>query len=357
MDAENHPDPFQDAMQAGLRHAVELIYAAGTAGQVYLHHKRTQAQAAAERDERARRVLGAQIRAERDAARAGWAPALDPNWLRHADLPHAARAWGAAVPYADRAVPWYEPAAAAAMRRSEERLRLLHPYAMARYDRLRSEGLGPGEAMRRAAPLFTRPARARDGSFTPHPALDAGNGAEPSPVAAPNLGEPAEAATAHAMQQRGRQIVDALQARAQAQGRDPLGEAEQRTVLETVTNLPPEVIDRVVQPGGATGLARTEQGRAAAAERVRAAGPGTAADLKSTPGVDERTEDLAGARGAAATADAATARAVRASQPWRRDFPAPIKDVMAAAASQPTAAAPPSRAHAPARAPARGRRL
>jgi hypothetical protein len=49
---ENHPDPFL---------------------------KRTQARAAAERDEQTRRVLTAQIRADRDAARARWAPALDPR--------------------------------------------------------------------------------------------------------------------------------------------------------------------------------------------------------------------------------------------------------------------------------------
>ena len=47
-----------------------------------------------------------------------------------------------------------DPAAASAIRKSEERLRTLHPFAMARYDRLRSQGASPLDAMREAAPLF-----------------------------------------------------------------------------------------------------------------------------------------------------------------------------------------------------------
>ena len=51
------------------------------------------------------------------------------------------------------------------MRKSEARLRALHPFAMARYDRLRSDGAA-ADAMREAAPLFAlyphaRPASAR----------------------------------------------------------------------------------------------------------------------------------------------------------------------------------------------------
>ena len=152
MEPDQHPDPFQDAMQHGLQRAVQVASCAVTAAQVYLYQQKAQARLAAERDERASRALSAQIRADRDAARAGWAPALDPDWLRHADLFQAARAWGAAMPYADRNVPWYEPAAATAMRKTEDRLRELHPYAMARYDRLRADGMSPAEAMREAAP-------------------------------------------------------------------------------------------------------------------------------------------------------------------------------------------------------------
>ncbi len=189
MNAETHPDPFQDALGHGLQRAVQVTSCAVTAAQVYIHQQRNQAMAAAERDERARRALAAQIRAEREVARVGWAPALDPDWLSQADLYQAAYTWGQAMPYADRSVPWYQPAAATAMRKCEERLRDLHPYAMSRYDRLRGDGIEPADAMREAALLFARPPRARDAPHAPRPVLEAGTGenrtwaaAGPAPV-------------------------------------------------------------------------------------------------------------------------------------------------------------------------------
>ena len=314
MDTANHPDPFQDAMSHGLQRALQVASSVMTGAQVYVHLKRTQARVLGERDERARRALTAQIRADRDAARAGWAPALDPGWLRHADLSQAARAWGAAMPYADRAMPWYEPAAATAMRKCEERLRDLHPYAMARYDRLRADGMSPAEAMREAAPLFARPSRAYDTPSAPRPVLDAGDGAglaraSDGPADAPGLGVTGTGSDIQAQERRGRQILGALQARAREQGRDPLGEAEQRTVLETITNLPPAVIDHVVEPGDTTGLARTRHSRAASA-------------------------------GATPAADAAGSRAARTARPWEHDFPMPIHAVVASPATGPAAARP-----------------
>ncbi len=250
MEAETHPDPLREAMTHGLQRATQVASFAGTAAQVCIYHQKTQARAAAERDERARRALQAQIRAERDAARAGWSPALDPQWLRDAGLRDTAQAWGAAMPYADRSVPWHEPTAAAAMRKSEERLRDLHPFAMARYDRLRAEGLGPAEAMRDAAPLFALSPRARAWPFTAAPALNASTGADAARAAdLPATGsKPADLPGTEALELRGRSIVTALQERALAAGREPLGHDELKAVLEAVTNLPADVIDRVTQP-------------------------------------------------------------------------------------------------------------
>jgi hypothetical protein len=113
-------------------------------------------------------------------------------------------------------------------------------------------------------------------------------------------------------------------------------------VLETVTNLPAEVIDRVVRPGPAFGLVCAEQGKAATAERVRASDLDTATDLTATPRRDERTQNLVGARDATAAADGATARAARAVRPWEQDFPMPIDQVVAslASATRATAASP-----------------
>ena len=280
MSAETHPDPFQDAMGHGLQRTVQIVSCAVTAAQVYVYQQRTQARVAAERDERARRALTAQMRADREAARAGWAPALDPDWLRQADLIQTARTWGAAMPYADRAVPWYEPAAATAMRKCEERLRDLHPYGMARYDRLRADGLGPAEAMQQAAPVFARPPQAHDPPYTTRPMVAARDGLD----------------------------VDRAEAAA-----GPL------------TAGPGDLPDAE--------LLIAEQDRAATAERVRAADLNATTDLTATPRMDERTVNLAAAQGATATASAATAsarRVGRPGRPWERDFPMPIHEVLAA---------------------------
>ena len=91
-------------------------------------------------------------------------------------------------------------------------------------------------------------------------------------------------------------------------------------------------------PGGpgdlpGAGLVIAEQDRAATAERVRAADLDAATDLTATPRADERTMNLVAARDAAATRSAAAARArssARIGRPWERDFPMPIRDVLAA---------------------------
>ena len=296
MTAESHPDPFQDAMGNGLQRAIQVASCAVTAAQVYAYQQRTQAMAVAERDERARRALATQMRADRDAARATWAPAVNPDWLRNADLLQAARTWAAAMPYADRSVPWYEPTAATALRRCEERLRDLHPYAMGRYDRLREEGAAPADAMRDAAPLFANAPRTYDRPYVPRPVLAAGNGNDASwAAAAPEPGTPTGGALADAQQVRAKQIIAALQEQARAHHRGPLGEAEQRTVLETITNLPPDVIDNVVSPGHSAVTNPADASRPA---------------LGSTN---------------------ATVHHVPADRPWQHDFPVPIQDVVAAA--------------------------
>jgi hypothetical protein len=287
---EQHPDPFEDVLRQGVQRAIQLASGAVTAAQVYLFHRNTQARAVDERDDHARRALHAQMRAEQQAGRAGWAPALDPAWLREATLFQVARAWSAAMPYSDRAVPWYEPAAATAMRKCEEKLRDLHPYAMARYDRLRADGLGPAQAMQEAAPLFARPPRAHDPPSTPRPMVTDGD--EPD--------------------------MDRAEA-----GAGP----------------------RTDGPGDvpSAGLGLGEQDRAATAERVRAADLDAATDLTATPGIEERTVNLVAAQDAAATASAAADRARRPGRlgrPWERDFPMPIREVLAMVSRGPHAVAP-----------------
>jgi hypothetical protein len=348
MEAETHPDPFRDAMTHGLQRAMQVASCAVTAAQVYVYHQKTQARAAADKDVRARRVLQAQIRAERDAARAGWSPALDPQWLRNADLHATAQTWGAAMPYADPNVPWYEPTAAAAMRKAEEHLRDLHPFAMARYDRLRADGLGPAEAMRETAPLFALSPRARAWPFAAVPVLDASTGDDDGRAAdrTAHSGESADLAGTEALESRARSIVAALQDRARAGGREPLGHGELRTVLEIVTNLPVDVIDRVTRPQPADRRAQSDTDREAAPERARTTDMDGATDRPTTPGLDRHAATMTAARDTAPAASAAPARASRTTQPWQRDFPVPIHEVVAAAAVHPNQTTP-SRAAAP----------
>jgi hypothetical protein len=154
-------------------------------GRVVIRHQAQARRARELRSERARRALKAQIRAERAAVRARWAPANDPRWLREASLTDTAVAWCVAVPYAGPSTEWFERSAESAVRNCERRLRELHPHAMARYDRLRGDGLHPVLAMGKAAPLFARSPDVRAHGTQPRSgALTRGSGLDHSWAAA-----------------------------------------------------------------------------------------------------------------------------------------------------------------------------
>jgi hypothetical protein len=161
--SEVYPDVLGDALSFSSQRAAQLGSLV-TAGAMVEAQRRARATAArAARDEQALRTLRDQERAAWQLARAGWAPAHDSRWLAQADLLQAARVWSAATAYAEA-----DPAAGSATRKCEERLRVLHPYAMAWYDRLRGEGAGPFDAMRQALPLFGRATHARPGERAAH---------------------------------------------------------------------------------------------------------------------------------------------------------------------------------------------
>jgi hypothetical protein len=92
------------------------------------------------------------LRTAQASARFNWQPALKDDWLAEASAVEAARAWSAALPFAEA-----EPSAALAMARSEARLAEINPQAMAGYQQLRAEGLSPADAMLEAAALFEKP--------------------------------------------------------------------------------------------------------------------------------------------------------------------------------------------------------
>ena len=296
----HHPEPFGEALSYSSQRAAQFISLVAAAAEVAARRKAVRAAREAARDQQQRRALQEQERAARADARARWAPAYDARWLAQADLLQAGRVWGAAAPSAGT-----DPEAASALRKAEERLRILHPYAMARYDRLRIEGADPLEAMREAVYLFAREPHARPGQPVARPGIEAtspGTGSWPGaaetadtsvrqPGPGPDLYQDAE--------QRGRQIVERLQARALAERGSGLSPDELATVLEASTSLPAEVIARLTH-------ALSEEGKAARAERARAAGVDRAAASHSA---SQRTDALTAARRDTMIADTAGAHA------------------------------------------------
>ena len=296
MDPSGHyPDPFGEALSHSSQRVTQLTSLLAAAAEVAIRLKAARAARQTAQDQRQRRVLDEQEAAARAQARARWAPAHDARWLAQADLLQAAGTWGAATPFAGT-----DPAAASAMRKSEERLRALHPFAMARYDRLRSDGASPLDAMREAALLFgyhphARPAPARlalaidplAADAAPEPGIADGTSHQPGPE--PDPSPDAE--------RRGQRIAERLQAQALYHHGTELSPDELATALEQATSLPAQVIARLSR-------ARDEERVAEDAERARAAGLWHASAAQSAR---ERGQDLTAARRDTQIADTASA--------------------------------------------------
>lgn len=329
MDPSDHyADPFGEALSYSSQRAAQLISLAIAAAQVAAHRTALSQARKAACDEQALRTLRKEEHALHEQARAGWAPAHDPQWLAQADLLQAARAWSAATGYAGA-----DPVAASAMRKSEERLRSLHPYAMARYDRLRTEGASPLGAMREAAPLFNREPYARPGQSSTQLQLGAATaGPDADPVANVTDGSvrpstPGQKPDREA-EHRGQQIVWRLQARAHAERGSELDPAELATALEATTTLPPEVVARLAR-------ARKEEQVAAGAERARATDLDRAAGMAAQGSGRGRAEDLRATRRETHIADTAGAHVLAdrsAAQLAAESFPCTAADGVRAAA-------------------------
>ena len=295
--SDHHPEPFGEALSYSSQRVTQLTSLVAATAEVAIRLKAARAARQAAHDAQARRVLDEHERTARAQARARWAPAHDARWLAQADLLQASGTWGAAAPWAGT-----DPAAASAMRKSEERLRTLHPFAMARYDRLRSDRADPLDAMREAAPLFglhphARPAPTRPpltigapaADNTPEPGITDGTSSQPAP--APDPYQDAE--------HRGRRIAERLQAQALDERGAELSPDELATALEQATSLPAEVIVRLAR-------AQNEERVAEDAERARAADLGHASAARSAR---VRTQDLTAACRDTQLADTADAHA------------------------------------------------
>ena len=295
MDPAHYTDPLEDALSHASQRVAQVASLTGAMAQVIMQRRAlADARRSMRGDDAATQALDGQERILRQQARLSWAPAHDKPWLAQADLSEVARAWAGAAAWADS-----DPSAASALRKCEDRLRELHPHAMARYDRLRADGVDSLSAMREAAPLFALAPTARPGDPSPAPpARKAGPGHDERPLIDRERRDMAEAELTEEdpdpAELRGRQIADRLQARARAAGRPELGPHEMAIVLETVTNLPDDVIVKLTRQGDtdAAGLSRRATRSAAqlasenfphtAAAAVRAAA--AASSRSSAPG-------------------------------------------------------------------------
>jgi hypothetical protein len=331
-----YPDLFGDALSYSSQRMAQLASLVTAAATVEARRKAQRNAAKTIRSERALRELRDQERAAYELARAGWAAARDPRFLGQADLLQAARAWSAAAAYADA-----DPEAADAARTCEQRLRVLHPYAMAWYDRLRGEGTAPFDAMREALPLFARAPHARPGgpaAERPGLASPDSPGTASRDSSADDYGVARAAADSSATgqaEQRGQQIVQELQARALAERGYALSPDELVTTLGATTTLPGDVIAR---------LARADnQDRVAwGAERTRADDLSSASAASFPAGI-ARGGYLTAAAQDRLTADTAAGHAAgdrSAARLAAESFPCTATDAVTAAATGAIQAAP-----------------
>lgn len=274
MEPNRYVDPLEEALSHGSQRVAQLASLAGAMSQVVIQRRAIQDALVSGRDEElAKRSLQRQQQALREQARLSYAPAHDQEWLAQADFVQTARAWGGAACFADS-----DPAAALALRRCEARLRELHPYAMARYDRLRTDGMSPLDAMRESVPLFARSPNVRTGepaatraALTVEATAEFGWEAADSDIATETAAGSDEEQQA---EQRGRHIVNRLQTLARIANRPPLGPDELAIVLETATNLPQPVITKITRQAEASTQADANSAALLAAECF----PVTAAD-------------------------------------------------------------------------------
>lgn len=285
MEPAHYTDPLEEALSQASQRVAQLASLTGAMAQIIVQRRALHnARHAARDDERAIQVIDEQERLIQRQARLSWAPAHDAQWLAHADLLQTGRAWASAASYADT-----DPAAASAMRKCENRLRSLHPYAMARYDRLRDDSVGPLDAMQETVPLFGRSPHARAGDPGPfRPALSADAGPDATQPANQTLTNPPEQPPGddshNQTEERGQQIIERLQSSARAAGRPELGDDELAMILEAVTNLPEDMIERLTRNAPSGSQPGREKPHTAAAAPATDIDPATATAVTAIAG-------------------------------------------------------------------------
>lgn len=236
----SYVDPLEEALARGMRHIAELTSLIAAAAEVAMRRA-----AVREPEGAAAPFPAVEQKNARLQASVHWAPAHDQRWLANADLLQTARVWSAAAAYAE-----VDPVAASAMTKCETRLRALHPFAMARYDRLRSESITPLAAMSDAAPLFRLAPSARPGEpARSRPMLEAEvqPGTDTNEDAAETRASGQPATAENQVGERGQQIAQRLAASHRAAGRGEIELEDLELLLEARTTLPADVIGQIVR--------------------------------------------------------------------------------------------------------------
>jgi hypothetical protein len=309
----HHSDPLGESVSYSSQRVAQALSMMIAIAEISARRKAQRLARKHATDEQAARQIMEQQRELHNQARAEFGKAHDPAWLASAGLLETGRAWAAAVAYADS-----DPVADAARRKCEARLRTLHPYAMAHFDQLISDGASPADAMSEAAPRFGLAPHTRTGEPPRRASIEAGRGPTPPPPA--DAHQPGAPGSRDQLWQkaeaRGRDIAASLQDKARRERGTELSREEMITVLEETTNLPGEIIDQIAR-------ARIEEQLAATAEKERAADLGQAT---RAAGRDERAARLSVARDEQLTADTESAHAAQDREVSRaaRSFPLPV---------------------------------
>ncbi|MCA1832883.1 MAG: hypothetical protein LC750_09210 [Actinobacteria bacterium] len=142
MNEQHHGNLLGGAIGETTQTAAHLATILATATQTTLRVRTRRFEADQAAEQMAAGVQRAELRREQAAARAIWAPGLERSVIAAASASDAATIWAAAQPWID-----HEPSAREAVRLAEERLRLLYPELIIRYQQGLADGLDPIDAM------------------------------------------------------------------------------------------------------------------------------------------------------------------------------------------------------------------
>jgi hypothetical protein len=150
MNEQHHGNLLGGAIGDTTQAAAQLATILATAAQTALRLQTRRFEVNRDADEAAVDVQRVELRREYTAARLNWAPAMQPGFKTSGSATDAATAWASAQPWVD-----HDPSAREAARLAEERLGVLHPELIDRYQERLAAGLDPIDAMVVATVVLT----------------------------------------------------------------------------------------------------------------------------------------------------------------------------------------------------------